>query len=454
MVLYNDAREEVEIMADMLDFARCHGRKLTEDQARRCGNEKAQSLLLKLSMGEYFAKVEKKDIPVFYTLTSKGLNIFEDLRKDQVVPQDMKCRIMENLTKALEDLEIKPWEVMFHIIHVVGKRQPVATGDIEEYFTRYFGTIKGTSRSNIYRNLKHLRMKGYVEYEKKSYIDQSQYRLSKKGEEIFYMTKADAARKLRTSEEWDAALKKIFERVAKEREEDNRVLFHTLDTVLPDGLDISQIIWALYTQGNVWELKGNLDRAEAVYLRMEGICEETGDLRGRAYALKGLGNVSFKRANYVAAEQYYRRCQKIAGWFQDNALLSDVFNNMGSCSYMGDDIDEALQFFEKGLALAGHDTYRVAGTFYNTGLCCARKEDFKAARELWEKSLTLYQELQESVEVKKVKRNLREIDQKQKKDFLEEKYRDALEIGTSEDIREAYDNLVEFHMGFITWVEE
>ncbi|MBU7017338.1 MAG: tetratricopeptide repeat protein [Theionarchaea archaeon] len=454
MVLNSDVCEEADIMIEMLDFARHHGRKLTEDQARRIGNKKTQSMMLKLSMGEYLTKVEKEGIPVFYTLTSKGLNLFEDMRKDQPIPQDMKHHIMENLKKAMADLEIKPWEVMFHIIHLVGKKRPVTTEDIEEYFTDYFGVIKGTSRSNIYRNLKHLRMKGYIEYEKKSHLDQSQYRLSKKGEEIFYMTKVDAARKLRTSEEWDAALKKILGRVAKEREEDKRALFHTLDTVLPHGLNKSQVVWALYTQGSVWELKGELDKAEAVYLQMEGICEETQDSRGRAYALKGLGNVSFKRANYVAAEQYYRRCQRIAGDFKDNALLSDVFNNMGSCFYMNDDIDDALQLFEKGLSLAGNDTYRVAGTLYNTGLCYARKEDLKIAQKLWEKSLCLYEELQESVEIKKVVSNLREIDRKQKRDFLEEKYREALQTGTSEDIKKAYDELVELEMDFIAVAEE
>ena len=454
MALNSDVRQEAEIMVDILDFARCHGRKLTEDQTRTLGSERTQSVLLKLSMGEYLTKVEKEGTPIFYALTSKGLNLFEDMRKDQSLPPIMKHRITENLTKVMADLEIKPWEVMFHIIHLVGKKRPVTTEDIEEYFTKYFGTIKGTSRSNIYRNLKHLRMKGYIEYEKKSHLDQSQYRLSRKGEEIFYMTKVDAARKLRTSEEWDAALKKILRRVAKEREEDNRVLSHTLETVLPHGLSKSQIIWALYTQGSIWELKGDLDRAEAVYLRMEGICEEIGDSRGRAYALKGLGNVSFKRANYVAAEQHYRRCQRIAGDFEDNALLSDIFNNMGSCFYMNDDIDDALQVFERGLSLAKDDISRVAGTLYNTGLCYARKEDLKTAQKLWEKSLHLYQELNESVEIKKVRRNLREIDQKQKRDFLEGKYREALETGTSEDIKRAYDELVEFEMDFITVAEE
>ncbi|MBU7023251.1 MAG: tetratricopeptide repeat protein, partial [Theionarchaea archaeon] len=340
--------------------------------------------------------------------------------------------------------------IMVHIIHVIGKRQFVTTGEIEAYFNTYLGDTKGISKASIYRNLKHLRMKGYIEYEKKSHIDQSQYRLSKKGEEIFYMTKADAASTLRTSEEWDTALKKILEKLTRERKEDDAALFHALDTILPDGLDSSRIVWALYTLGNVYELKGDLDRAEAAFLRMEGICGETGESRGRAYALKGLGNVSYRRASFAVAEQYYKRCERIAEDLQDVQLLSDVLNNLGSCLYMNDDIDDALALFEKALTLAGNSAFRVAGTLSNKGLCYARKEDLSRAKEFWEKSLHLYEQLDEFVEIKKVKRNLREIDVRQKRDFLEEKYREALQTGTSEDIKGAYNALVRFEMDLIT----
>lgn len=437
-------------MVEMLDFARCHGRKITEDQTRRLGGGSTHSIVLKLLAQEYLLKVEKQDIPPFYTITSRGLNLFGDVRKSQPASEKLKTDIGKRIIKAMEELDVKPWEIMVHIIQVVGKRQFVTTGEIEVYFNTYLGDIKGVSKASIYRNLKHLRMKGYVEYEKRSQIDQSQYRLSKKGEEIFYMTKADAASRLRTSEEWDTALKKILEKVTRERKEDDTALFHALDAVLPDGLDSSQTIWALYTLGNVYELKGNLARAEAAFLRMEGICGETGDSRGRAYALKGLGNVSYKRASFVVAEQYYRRCERIAEDLQDIPLLSDVLNNLGSCLYMNDDIDDALALFEKALTLAGNSAFRVAGTLHNEGLCYARKEDLIRAKEFWEKSLHLYEQMDEFVEIKKVKRNLREIDVRQKREFLEEKYREALQTGTSEDIKRAYNALIRFEMDLIT----
>ncbi|MBU7041291.1 MAG: helix-turn-helix transcriptional regulator [Theionarchaea archaeon] len=453
MVLLNGTKE-VELTVEILDFARCHGRKITEEQAKRIGGSNTQSIMLKLLAQEYLLKVERKDILPFYTITSRGLNLFGDVRRSQQASEPLKKDIGKRIVKAMEELDVKPWEIMVHIIHVVGKRQSVTTGDVEEHFNTYLGSIKGVSRASIYRNLKHLRMKGYIEYEKKSHVDQSQYRLSKKGEEIFYMTRADAASKLRTSEEWDTALKRVLEKVTREREEDNTALFHALDAVLPDGLDNSQITWALYTLGCVYELKGDLARAEAAFLRMEGICGETGDSRGKAYALKELGNVSYKRSSFMVAEQYYTRCERTAEDIQDTPLLSDVLNNLGSCSYMNDDIDDALALFERALTLAGKNTFRIAGSLYNKGLCHARKEELTRARGLWEKSLSLYEQLDELAEIRKVKRNLREIDIKQKREFLEEKYREALQTGTSDDIKGAYNALVRFEMDLITPPEE
>ncbi len=432
-------------MFEILNFARCHGRKILETQVEDFGGEKAQKILQKLLIGEYLGKVEKKNVSTFYTLTSKGLNPFKRRRKSQPVSKELKTEIIQKLRDAMAELEVKPWEVMFHIIHVIGERKVVTAGDIGDYFTTYFPDIKGTSRASVYRNIKHLRMKGYIEYEKRSHIAQNQYRLSKKGEGILHMTKVDATQKLRTLKEWDDTLKKVFERVADERKEDERALFCTMERSVPGDLDKFQIVWVLHIQGNLYELKGDLDKAEEMYMRMEVFCEELDDPRGRAYALKGLGNVAFKKEKYAVAEQYYRKCYTIAQTLEDTLLLSDILNNSGSCLYMNDDIDDALSRFEEALTLQGIDTFRKASTLYNKGLCYARKEDLSKAKTLWEESLALYRELQETAEIKKVDYNLRQIDRKQKQEYLEETYRKALHTGTSQDIKKAYKELAEFH---------
>jgi tetratricopeptide (TPR) repeat protein len=179
---------------------------------------------------------------------------------------------------------------------------------------------------------------------------------------------------------------------------------------------------------------------------MEGISEEISDSRARAYALKGLGNVAFKMEKFSVAEQHYKRCQRIAQNLEDNLLLSDVLNNLGSCLYMDDKIDEALEQFEKALQLTGNDASRQAATLYNKGLCYARKEDFTKAKELWSKSLHLYETLHEAVEINKVRHNLREIDRKSKREYLGEEYWKAIKTGTTPDIKKAYKDLASFIM--------
>ncbi|MBU7023384.1 MAG: hypothetical protein HXS40_04385, partial [Theionarchaea archaeon] len=90
MALLNES-QEVELMIKMLDFARRHGRKITEDQARKLGGGSAQSLVFKLLAQEYLLRVEKQDIPPFYSITSRGLNLFGDMRKSQPVPENLRA---------------------------------------------------------------------------------------------------------------------------------------------------------------------------------------------------------------------------------------------------------------------------------------------------------------------------------------------------------------------------
>ena len=440
----NSSTQEALGMFEILDFARLHGRKIDRKQFQRTFGDEAENSLQKLLQRELLREVKKGGI-LFYAITSRGLNLFEDRRRTEPVPEELKNHIIEKLDTYITELEMKPWELMFHIIRVIGDKQPITTDEVIHHFKERFSDIKGTSRPNVYRNLGRLRMKDYIEYEKQLYGDQSSYRLSEKGKEIFAMTRADATSRLRTSEEWDRALVEVFQRVDEERKEDDEALFYTLVTVLPD-VENQQLIWVLYTQGSIYELKGNLDKAEEMYLRMEGICEDVKDKKGKAYALKGLGNVTFKQGKHQVANQYYTRCRKIAQELQDNTLLSDVLNNLGSCLYMDDDVDEALDLLEEALTLAGNDITRKASTLYNQGLCYARKEDYTRAKELWSESLDLYEELHENIEIKKVQHNLREIDRKQKREYLEDNFRQAAKTGTSDDITKAYKELAAFLM--------
>lgn len=134
MIHNSSAEREAELMVDILDFARCHGRKILNTHMTDFGGEEVKPAFQKLLIGEYLKKVEKKDSQAFYTLTSKGLNLFEEKRRSQSISEELKTRIIEKLQKAMSELEIKPWEVMFHIIYVIGRTRTVTTQDILEYY--------------------------------------------------------------------------------------------------------------------------------------------------------------------------------------------------------------------------------------------------------------------------------------------------------------------------------
>ena len=97
----SNAKSEAELMFEILDFARCHGRKITKNQITPFADKENQTTLQKLLIGEYLSKVEKKGISTFYTLTSKGLNLFEEKRRSQPVSEQSKTQIIEKLTSAI-----------------------------------------------------------------------------------------------------------------------------------------------------------------------------------------------------------------------------------------------------------------------------------------------------------------------------------------------------------------
>jgi tetratricopeptide (TPR) repeat protein len=399
---------------------------------------KMGQLAVKNGNKEIAGRAEASLFLIRNTAFEQGLQEFGDIHAQ-------KTNRFDQFRKITTELEIKPWELMFYIILVIKSRQPINAEDIIQYFLEHFSEVSGVSRANIHRYLQRLTMKGYIEYNKTVYREEDLFQLSEKGEEIFVMAKDEATQELRTSEEWDASLKRVYQDQDRSRRQDTEALFQSLKTV-PADLDKEVMAWILYKRADIFELKGNLEDAEKDYLHMDSLCEETGDKRGRAYALKGLGNVAFKQGKYVVAEGYYNKCHRIAKYAEDIMLLADVLNDLGACLYMNDEIDEALQTFENVLNLVANDRSRRASTLYNCGLCHARKENFIKARELWEESLKIHQSIGYIPGIREVEHNLKEVNRKEKQRYMEKIFRTAKLFGTSEEIRKAYFELVRFEM--------
>ncbi|MBU7032922.1 MAG: hypothetical protein HXS53_10355 [Theionarchaea archaeon] len=442
-------REEAACMVEILDYARKNNHMILSDQVIRLGDS-AQSHIETLISMEYLREV-KKGKAWFYSLQSKGLNLFRKNRNKDDIPPEMKEKIINKLINDLEKLQMKPWEVMLHIFQLLAKHGSMNTEEVTQSLKQQSPQMKGTSRANIYRIIQRLRMKGYIEYEKLVYNEQSSFKLCKKGLQIIELAPAEALQTLHSMEEWDEAMKEVFTSMKEETIVKEEALFFTIESI-PEGLHAAQMLWILYMKATIYELKGRLDEAEVSYLQMEGLSEETGDVRGRSYSLKGRGTVAFKQAKYAAAEQYFKRCQDLSRNFQDDPLSSDIFNNLGSCSFMNDDVEGALNLFTRALEFVGSDRSREAMILCNQGLCHARMEQFDKARTLWEKSLQLYTELNDTMGIHTAQHNIREIDRKKKREHLEETYLKALKLGTTADRERAYAELVRFQ--FLTFLEK
>jgi hypothetical protein len=61
MSSYYNTQRDAELMFELLDFARRHGRKIPKGQIPHFGDE-SHATLQKLLMGEYLKKVEKEHV--------------------------------------------------------------------------------------------------------------------------------------------------------------------------------------------------------------------------------------------------------------------------------------------------------------------------------------------------------------------------------------------------------
>ena len=210
-----ELNETAEKMYDLLNYARTHNRRIQRHEIDTLGEDAFSHIKALISL-EYLKEVKKDDV-WFYSIRSKGLNLFDEKRLKGEISSDEREDIIKKLENDLKKLRLKPWEVMLQILQLLRDHGPMNTEEIFEALNQHFPEIKGTYRSNIYRWIQRLRMKGYLEYDKKVYTEQSSYKLGEAAQGIMGLSSSRALHKLRTGEEWDATMKQVL----KKREEED-----------------------------------------------------------------------------------------------------------------------------------------------------------------------------------------------------------------------------------------
>jgi predicted ATPase len=151
--------------------------------------------------------------------------------------------------------------------------------------------------------------------------------------------------------------------------------------------------------GQVLELVGEWQAADAIDRQAEALAERLNDAARHAQAQGALGELLRKRGEYPEAEVWMTRARARFQQLGDSAGLSHVLTDIGELYRLQGKYTEARSFYDESLALADTLTDIAAQkrarahTLKGAGTVTSYQGDFAGARMLYEESLTIRREL-------------------------------------------------------------
>jgi predicted ATPase/class 3 adenylate cyclase/Tfp pilus assembly protein PilF len=143
------------------------------------------------------------------------------------------------------------------------------------------------------------------------------------------------------------------------------------------------------------ETRGDYGRAKDLYQESLSHYRETGDTRGIALTLGGLGTLYSDQGDYERAKQLYEEGLVIARKLGGPQLLGAFLNSLGHVSLLKGDSERAMALTEEAVTLLQEQGHR-GGLEYaldNLGWAALLRGDHERAEGLHEQSLVLCKEL-------------------------------------------------------------
>ncbi|HJQ14018.1 MAG TPA: tetratricopeptide repeat protein, partial [Anaerolineales bacterium] len=181
--------------------------------------------------------------------------------------------------------------------------------------------------------------------------------------------------------------------------------------VLPLLLEDQQVP-VMLKLGQVFELVGNWEQAEAIDREAESLASRISDAEGHAQAQHALGWLLRKRGQYTEAEDWLVRARQGYQRLGTNSGLSHVLADIGEIYRLQGKYTEAQGYYEESLNLAGDIADpRIrqkarAHALKGAGSVATWQGDYKTARELNEESLAHRRDLGDTPGVAALLNNL------------------------------------------------
>ena len=157
--------------------------------------------------------------------------------------------------------------------------------------------------------------------------------------------------------------------------------------------------------GIVYQIRGELDKAMEMYDKSLALDEELGNKEGMANQYGNIGNVFQIRGELDKAMEMCRKALALDEELGNKKGMASVYGNMGNVFQIRGELDKAMEMYGKALVLNEELGRKegMASDYGNMGVVYRIRGDLDKAEEVWTRSLKLYEALETTDKIVKVR---------------------------------------------------
>lgn len=166
--------------------------------------------------------------------------------------------------------------------------------------------------------------------------------------------------------------------------------------------------------GNVYETRGELDRAIEYHHKALVIDEALDNKKGMAIQYGNLGNVYQTRGELNQAIEYYHQALALNQALGRKEGMAINYGNLGLVNQNRGNLDQALKYYRKALAIDEELCSKegMAADYRNLGSVYQTRGELDQAIDYWKKSLALFTEMGMKLEMAQVQSLLDSVNPK------------------------------------------
>ena len=155
--------------------------------------------------------------------------------------------------------------------------------------------------------------------------------------------------------------------------------------------NLNGIVEMLTIQGDIYRIMGNYQQSLHFFLLSLEHYQELGNVKGQAAAYNQIGSIFRLQGNYPGAMEHFFNALKKFNQLADTVGIADVLNNIGIVYFYQKNYEKALDYYKQSLSLEQklNNEFGISVSFINIGEVYQHNRDYKQALDYYLRALVL-----------------------------------------------------------------